>query len=44
MKIVGRDLGLYQSSEVKERGRGVVEGIDVYDNVEVDGGVWIDSG
>ena len=44
MEVIGRDLGLHRSSEVEERSRGVVEWIDVYDNIEVDGGIWIDSG
>ena len=43
-EVVGRDLGLHRPSKVKEGSRGVVEWIDVYDNVEVDGGIWVDPG
>ena len=37
-------MGLRGSSEIEEGGRGVVEWIDVYDNVKAAGGIWVDPG
>ena len=44
MEVIGRSMGLYRFGKVKEGSRGVIEWVDVYDNVKAAGSVWVNSG
>ena len=43
-QVVGWKVCLDQFGVIKEGGRGCIDWIDVYDNNEVNRGVWVKSG
>ena len=44
MEVIGRGMDLHRSGKVEEGSRGVIEWVDVYDDVEAAGGVWVNPG